>query len=461
MEEFHKKLTYDDLTKEQRDALEYIFKFLEGPNRQMILTGAAGTGKTSLVNVLLDKLDESDEYEYTCTAPTNKAVGVIAERTGRPFNRTIYSLLGLVLIDVGDGKPTLKEQGDSTFEDYDLVILDEASMVSEALVDRIQNKLMRHQRTKVIYVGDRCQLPPVDDQLRGYSESVVFQLPLSVNLNTVMRTAKENPILDAVTAMRVDMKSRIDLFAPSTKLLEDGSGIEFVTDPDEFMEKMLSEFSSEAYKDDSSHAIALAWTNRAVDWMNARIRRHIYGDDVDSFVKGEEVRVVRTYLSNADKPRVIYNCEDRLIIHAIEAMDDPKYKVPCFKMRVQAVDDTAKTTGKMTCYVVQPTPEAMAVYDKLKNEKKAEALKKMAEVKFGASVYSRKEAWHDYMKLRDHFLWLDYIYALTVHKAQGSTIRNVFVAGKNIDRAGDDPELRNKLKYTAFTRASRKLTVLL
>jgi ATP-dependent exoDNAse (exonuclease V) alpha subunit len=46
-----------------------------------------------------------------------------------------------------------------------------------------------------------------------------------------------------------------------------------------------------------------------------------------------------------------------------------------------------------------------------------------------------------------------------VHKSQGSTIRNVFVDETDIDWVDDDL-MRNRLKYTAFTRASERLTVL-
>ena len=78
----------------------------------------------------------------------------------------------------------------------------------------------------------------------------------------------------------------------------------------------------------------------------------------------------------------------------------------------------------------------------------------------GSRVYTPKEAWADYMKFKNYYLSVGYIYALTTHKAQGTTIENVFVVERNLNRETDN-ERRNKLKYTAFTRAAKELHVLM
>ena len=131
-----RRLSMGDLNEDQVKALASIRDFLsQADRRQMVLYGAAGTGKTSLINVLLDELDKDpDSPVYYCTAPTNKAVDVIAERTGRDFDRTIYSLLGLTLLDFTDGRPKLKKENESHLQDYDLVIVDEASIDRKSVV---------------------------------------------------------------------------------------------------------------------------------------------------------------------------------------------------------------------------------------------------------------------------------------------------------------------------------------
>ena len=55
----------DQLTDDQKEALLYMKDFIEGPNREMVLRGPAGTGKTSLVNVLLaDKTGTVETNHY-------------------------------------------------------------------------------------------------------------------------------------------------------------------------------------------------------------------------------------------------------------------------------------------------------------------------------------------------------------------------------------------------------------
>ena len=67
-----KTITKKDLNDDQTAALDYIHKFIEGPNRQMILTGPAGTGKTALLNVVLSELGNNKNYPIVCTAPGNE-----------------------------------------------------------------------------------------------------------------------------------------------------------------------------------------------------------------------------------------------------------------------------------------------------------------------------------------------------------------------------------------------------
>jgi ATP-dependent exoDNAse (exonuclease V) alpha subunit len=50
-------------------------------------------------------------------------------------------------------------------------------------------------------------------------------------------------------------------------------------------------------------------------------------------------------------------------------------------------------------------------------------------------------------------------YSISAHKSQGSTYKNVFVLEDDIDKNWDVIE-RNRIKYTAFTRASSNLFVL-
>lgn len=456
-------ITKEDLNEDQKNALNYMKKFLLGPNRQMMLAGPAGTGKTSLINVLLNELDESsDWYSYTCTAPTNKAVDVIARSTNRDFDKTIYSILGLTIADFDDGKPQLIhiEGAKSHLNDYDLVVIDEASMVSSQLLDILQKEMMKHTHVKVIYVGDPCQIPPVDDANQGMLESLVFQLPLRVDLKKVMRTAEENPILGIVTSMRADMRSPVDLFEHNSAQGKDGIGVYFETREKKFMSDMMPYFTSQDYKEDTNFAMAVAYTNAAVDAINARVRANIYPGETKEYVVGEEVRVTRPYgvESSTRAMRILYTIEERLKILECEEANDPKYDIPCYKLTVINHNASKSQQVKSTAWVVRA--DGWTKYYMIQEQKAAEAKARLQEVnQYGRRVYTKREAWQYYSAFKHFFLFVAYVYAMTAHKAQGSTIQNVFVVERNINRITDN-ELRNKLKYTAFTRAAKELHVL-
>jgi exodeoxyribonuclease-5 len=68
----------------------------------------------------------------------------------------------------------------------------------------------------------------------------------------------------------------------------------------------------------------------------------------------------------------------------------------------------------------------------------------------------KRNAWSKYYNLLDRYADVKYNYALTVHKSQGSTFDNVIVINCDIERLRDEKE-RNKLLYTAITRAKNKL----
>lgn len=458
-------LTKDQLTDDQKEALKYIKDFIEGPNREMVLCGPAGTGKTSLVNVLLADLDKLKFFDYICTATTNKAVEVISRNTGREYDRTIYSLEGLIVKDEDDKGPRLvREKGSvSKLKDYDLVVVDEASMVPLQLIQEIENDLMEHSRVKVLYIGDRCQLPPVSDRMLGFTESAVFKLPLWFELTKVMRTALDNPILKLVTGMREDMTVEADTFPYEDDLLEDGSGVRFYDKRGDFMRTMYDYFTSDSYKEDTDYCVAVAWRNISVDAINRKVREKIYPGITEEYVEGEEVRTDvafrRPVPGKKDLFYPVFSMEERLKILEVTDTQDPKYGLDCWKVMVCNFRALPKNQTTTTAFILKK--ESVEKYHILLTEIAIECKdrEKMPGHNGKGHLYTKKEAWAPYNELRRYYLWVDYIYAMTTHKAQGSTVQNVFVVERDMNLNPDAVE-RNKLKYTAFTRAAKELHVL-
>ena len=462
-----KLLTKDDLTEDQKSALEYINSFMESDCRQMVLCGPAGTGKTSLVNVLLDELDKKN-ISYVCTAPTNKAVEVIAKRTNRQFDRTIYSLCGLKLVDLDDKDPYLERNGESALGEYDIIIIDEASMAGTELLRNIEADLVEFSYIKIIYVGDPCQIPAVEDSNRGLLQSPVFNLKYGFMLSKVMRTALDNPIMRTVTMMRQHITQPGDYFDHVTEVGESG-GIYFYTERSEFMSKVYEYFTSDAYKEDTDYALAIAYRNISVDALNKCIRRHRYPGVEAEYVEGEELRISRGYrrMNKTDRrgrvrydEEQVYSMEERVkVLNVIDMPDgDPAYHIGCYKLTVVNFRALPGHRKQCTAYVVKPSEQEKL--NKLKADLAAECRERAKELgQMGRHKYTKKEAWEPYNKLKNNFMYVGYIYAMTVYKAQGTTVQNAFVVERDMNVCSD-VILRNKLKYTAFTRAAKELHVL-
>ena len=114
----------------------------------MVLTGGAGTGKTTALKSILDTAQANNILTALC-APTGKAAKRMSEATGRPAS-TIHRLLRW-----GPFGPHL-----DAHIDVGLLVVDEASMVDVELMAALLTRI-DHTHTRVLLVGDRHQLPPV------------------------------------------------------------------------------------------------------------------------------------------------------------------------------------------------------------------------------------------------------------------------------------------------------------
>jgi exodeoxyribonuclease V alpha subunit len=113
-----------------------------------VITGGPGTGKSTTVRAVLDRLDASGE-EYALAAPTGKAAKRMAEATGRDAS-TIHRLL--------EWRGGFSYRRENPLP-YDVVLVDEASMLDIELASALLTACK--PETRVIFVGDANQLPSV------------------------------------------------------------------------------------------------------------------------------------------------------------------------------------------------------------------------------------------------------------------------------------------------------------
>lgn len=167
------------LTRKQEEGLKIALERHRNFERYTVISGYAGTGKSTLVRFIIEALGvEEDRVVYT--AYTGKAVEVLRKK-GNKNACTLHKLLYDHFPKPAGGffrKPKPKI-------DYDVVIVDEVSMAPKTLMDL----LLRH-KCYVICLGDPFQLPPIDkDEDHGLlNQPHIF-------LDEVMRQAAESEII--------------------------------------------------------------------------------------------------------------------------------------------------------------------------------------------------------------------------------------------------------------------------
>jgi exodeoxyribonuclease-5 len=185
--------------------------FKDNPDDYFVLKGFAGTGKSTLTSQIIVDLSERDWNMIAC-APTNKAVGVIQEKVRETARervlaaafKSLHSVCGLRMVETDEGDHAVTDTGLGSLDQYDLAIVDEASMVdTPTLLRTIQN--MRG-RCLILFIGDPGQFPPIVEK----AVAKVFRLPQGSMLRDVTRQAEGNPLIAA--SMKIRERNRIDEF---------------------------------------------------------------------------------------------------------------------------------------------------------------------------------------------------------------------------------------------------------
>ena len=201
-----------NLTDEQKKVYSHLLSFLHNPDKQaIIIDGSGGVGKSYMISYIYKNLIE--DYRCSCqisgkepkyrflvpTATTNKACESLSQYLGTSV-QTIHNYLGLVVFDDFNTGETSVFPSRSFGSKYNEVILiDEASMINKVTFEYIKKALLKKDcNCKVIYVGDKYQLPPVKEDisqvyLQGYEELSLTKLLRASNqeLISINKAAKQ------------------------------------------------------------------------------------------------------------------------------------------------------------------------------------------------------------------------------------------------------------------------------
>ncbi len=190
-------------TKGQQDALDAIDNLsgsLWGAGDTLVISGAAGTGKTSLLKVLA----EQGKASFVLT-PTGKAAQRVKQASGlhaMTLHKWAYSPREDEKTGITDF--VRKHEDELEIPENGVLLVDEASMVTQDVWNDL-HIFATMLGLKIALIGDGYQLPPVETDQNKRAFSVFneeFPAAMKVNLTEVLRQALESPIIRTATDIR-------------------------------------------------------------------------------------------------------------------------------------------------------------------------------------------------------------------------------------------------------------------
>ena len=175
-----------ELTKKQEEGLKIAVARHKNREKYTVISGYAGTGKSTLVQFIIDALDvDKDKVAYATY--TGKAAEVLRKK-GNPNAMTLHKLLYDSIPRQGGGFIRIPKKQ----LDYSIVVVDEVSMVPKTMVDM----LLAH-RIYILFLGDPFQLPQIDKK----ETHTLLDKP-HIFLDQVMRQAAESEIIQLTMKIR-------------------------------------------------------------------------------------------------------------------------------------------------------------------------------------------------------------------------------------------------------------------
>lgn len=461
------------LNDQQKSALYELEKFIEDGGTEITLSGYAGTGKSTIIGIFSKWLNNRiGRGNIVYTAPTHRA-NVITKQNNPSANvYTLSALFGFTpdtdeamereSLDLNDLKFRAKNQ--MKYEPGQLIIIDEASMVQDGLYEYVQEIIAKYDGS-VIYVGDSAQLRPVksDHISKVFTSDGVPQ----ITLTKVERTG-DNPILKEATRIRQG-----EGLSYQTDINDKGQGVLYTSNDTVINENLKQIISSEGFNADPLHFRVITATNAAAATYNSKIRSLRYGKFAKPFVKGDILMGYSNKLRKPDGSYRLINSMDYIVQNVRDTTvkfrtDKGTIEFKAFNLSIRPVGGTIMNDFQLT--VIDKNEPDSKIFEIV--EYKDRLFKMAKEAKQNGQIsrsrdlnqmaYSVDNELNITKNLKDNQGRLkirkaiDYGYAQTVWKSQGSTYSKVLILSNEIDTFGygkDAMQLRNELRYVAVSRA--------
>ncbi len=426
---------------QQVDALNAMDEFLKSEETSMTLSGYAGTGKTSLMEMIAKKALKNGQWVEFC-ASTNKAAAVLKDKVAKAgFSaRTVNSLFGIQVEantknEIYDAKDLVVKLRSAKIDYGTTVIIDEASMINKENYD-ILNQVAQQYGLKIIYVGDEAQLPPV-------KENQISKVFHNGNGKVIRLTQVERTDDNAILKEATDIRNGKPLSGESS-FNSKGEGVAYIKPQHQkAINEILEEFVK-GLKSNPNYFRVLAMHNAAVSEYNTKVR-HLLGYDSPTPRVGEPMTGYANWGYNwKTKSYDFINSEAYEVVKAGKPTEvsfvigEDREVLECIPLTLK---DSLGNEQEFNYIDIKGNEQ---------NKKVATALAKRKSHLWDiarASRYQNKEALKEINRI-EKFLFvnddiktegkdgkeytlqnkvIDFGYAMTVHKSQGSTFTHVLM----------------------------------
>lgn len=445
-------------TASQAKGFEKIADFLSDTsnNSLLLIKGYAGTGKTTLIGLLVRQLGQISKRSVLM-APTGRAAKVLSSYAGKNA-LTIHKKIYFPKADSrGAGVQFSLKENKHT---HTVFIVDESSMIGD---DRQQSKLFENgsllhdlvhyvingKNCQLIFVGDTAQLPPVNLSLSPALDENELTLQFnvevfSVTLEDVVRQQAGSGILFNATRIRkLLIRDEVDGF---NFQLDGFKDVKRIIEGNEFLELL----NSALHEDGIDQTVLIVRSNKRANLYNKNIRERILYLESDLAV-GDQLMVVKNnyfWLGADSQPGFIAN-GDVIRINRINKNVD-RYDMKFAEVSVQMVD-----------YPNEPAFDTVLLLETLNSETANLGYEQSQLLYQNVSLDhpNEKSKYKRFLKVKNdpyfNALQVKYSYAITCHKSQGGQWKNVFIEQPYLPEGPNKDYFR--WLYTAITRAKERL----
>lgn len=433
---------------QQVDALNAMDAFMKSNETSMTLSGYAGTGKTSLMEMIAEKGQNQHRPVMFC-ATTNKAAAVLNERVSRAGFKasTLNKVFGISVEVDPNSKSYNARKLVNKLNDIDItpgttIIIDEASMINEENYG-ILNNIAKRLDLKIIYVGDEAQLAPVnEDQISKVFRNGEGKV---IRLTQVERT-DDNAILKEATDIRNGKP-----LSGETSFNSKGEGVAYISPEHQQAISEVIEHYVKRLKQNPNHFRILAYTNKAVSDYNNQVRELLgytspipqKGEPMTGYANwGYEWKTKSYRFINSESYNVIKTDKARNVQTTLN--DGTTITMEVIPITLM---DSMGHTDTFNFMDIKSNPQNRQAATRLAYEKKRlwEAARRVAGRQAKANIYAMINTLDSFLFVNDNIeddnhnliqaKTVDFGYAMTVHKSQGSTFTNVLMDDVDISRA--------------------------